>query len=1334
MATTIYKFQSDLTGLVNLNNQLKQAQVNLQLLKKGTVQYAAAAKGVGVMAGKMKTNTAAIRKTTAATRSLSAAGSKMVAIFKSASIAIAAAFAFRAIIGGVTGVVKVFAKFESQMAAVKAIVGDLSDKEFQDLNDSAKELGRTTVFTATQVAVLQEEFARLGFTAPQILAAQTATLNLAAATGENLASAAAIAGSALKAFNLEAEQITRVTNVMGASFTGSALNLERFTQSMKFVAPIAKTAGFTIEETSAMLMTLADAGLHGSIAGNALKNIFLRLGDANSKLNKNIGHTVQGLPQLIVEMQKMKDATFGLTDATDLLDKRSAPAFLVLLRNIKELELNADILNKAEGDISRMAAIRLDTLAGDFALLKSAGEGLGLAIGETFSFQLRQSTYNLTKWVSELTKSEKFLNQVKGTVQLLTLSIKFFMIRMAAMRLVMMVTGTSMLSFSLFVKLVARSFTSATAQAVLFRVALTGVKAALAATGIGLLVVGLGELVAWLGSGSDAADEHAFAMGRLHDSFVEEMAAIQELGVYTTERHDKLREMNATYEDLIGNIDLEIQSQENLEKINKVVAENALSGISNLISEQESLRDAAIKTAAALDEVNLSNINLAKTNKDSGKDAKVVGGMVFKMKEADWEEDIAQWEAYRISSKKEQKKIIDDISAYIVELELQQKSEAEVRANKAGIDTDAMETYRMEVRDIQINSLEDFRKLNFGKQTIRELEAKQRLEDLERAKELLNQASTISSAYQDGEKDNALKYTRTLTKMIEGSTAGAQKQYAEFAGQHGRINVMISEYKKYVSNLAKVLTKSGDAYDKSALSGFRLNTTKDRLKELLKIQVKTINDQFKRELASAEATFEAKQAQFEKEKGLIATNLQSIEQMTSKSSKEQLIADIKANRNKYDVLKNIDQAAWTRLMAGKGVQKSELLVFIQGMNDEELAKFKTNKKIIEANEKLHGNEIDKIKRANQHKIANWQLDIRGESLRNMDEDLGFLKQNQALRLKEFEISQTEQKRQDDELVASGEMSAIEAMSREKAREQDLTDFKRKQGIERLEAVKQVYSAISDAIMAISANRAQLEINGIQEDFEVAQSTEEDKFNRKLEIAEAAGQDTEAMQKTQNDKMEVLERAKEEKITAIKRRQFKIDKANNVAMALINGALAIAKVTSQTGIGAIVAAPVTSALIALQVGTILAQKFTGAKGGITPSINSDGSLKKEKFATGGMVHGASHAQGGVKFAVGGKVAELEGGEAVINKRSTAMFKGELSAMNSHKGYGKKFAQGGITPGTRAVLDSGKGNWNANDIASLISGAINQQQVYVTEADITSTQSTVSISEGLSNMFK
>ena len=124
------------------------------------------------------------------------------------------------------------------------------------------------------------------------------------------------------------------------------------------------------------------------------------------------------------------------------------------------------------------------------------------------------------------------------------------------------------------------------------------------------------------------------------------------------------------------------------------------------------------------------------------------------------------------------------------------------------------------------------------------------------------------------------------------------------------------------------------------------------------------------------------------------------------------------------------------------------------------------------------------------------------------------------------------------------------------------------------------------------------------------------------------------------------------------------------------------------------------------------KWKGEDGGIVPSDN--------KYANGGMVHGKSHAQGGEKFKVGGRVNELEGGEAVINKRSTAMFRNQLSEMNQ-AGGGVKFADGGLMSSPSFA----EAQFNANNQSQIIGSMEKQRRVVVVEADITDSQSTVSV---------
>ena len=140
--------------------------------------------------------------------------------------------------------------FEQSNANLAAVLGKTKD-EIGTLTDDAKRLGAATAFSASQVSGLQTEFAKLGFNEKEILNATEATLSLAAATGSDLGEAAAIAGSTLGGFGLGAEETQRVVDVMAKSFSTSALDIEKFKESMKNAAPAAKAVGISVEETTA---------------------------------------------------------------------------------------------------------------------------------------------------------------------------------------------------------------------------------------------------------------------------------------------------------------------------------------------------------------------------------------------------------------------------------------------------------------------------------------------------------------------------------------------------------------------------------------------------------------------------------------------------------------------------------------------------------------------------------------------------------------------------------------------------------------------------------------------------------------------------------------------------------------------------------------------------------------------------------------------------------------------------------------------------------------------------------------------------------------------------
>ena len=281
----------------------------------------------------------------------------------------------------------VFKNFEAEMAKVQAVSGATAE-EFEALSENAKELGASTMFSAREVATLQTEFAKLGFTAKEITKVTGATLALAQASGTDLARAAEVAGSTLRAFGLDASETGRVTDVMAMSFSTSALDMETFANSMKFVAPVAKSAGMSIEETSAMLAVLANAGIKGSQAGTSLRRIISEIGATGKP-------TAEALKDLAAR-------GLDLADAKDEVGRSAQSALLVLANGVDQIAPTTEALKQSAGAAQEMADIMGDTAFGASKRLESAMEGLGISIGEIIAVALVPLIEGLAKFAGKL--------------------------------------------------------------------------------------------------------------------------------------------------------------------------------------------------------------------------------------------------------------------------------------------------------------------------------------------------------------------------------------------------------------------------------------------------------------------------------------------------------------------------------------------------------------------------------------------------------------------------------------------------------------------------------------------------------------------------------------------------------------------------------------------------------------------------------------------------------------------------------------------------------------------------------------------------------------------
>jgi len=295
----------------------------------------------------------------------------------------------------VKNVIGIFKEFEQASADLAAVLGKTKD-EITTLSEDAKRLGGITAFTATQVAQLQKEFAKLGFNEQEILNATEATLNLAAATGTDLARAAEVAGSTVRMFGLDASDTQKVTDVMAKSFSSSALDMEKFATAMRSVGPVAKNAGLNIQQTTARLGVLVDRGVDASSAGTSLRNMFLELAKS--------GMTWEEAMKLINESSN-KNAV-----ALELFGKKGAIVASIMSETGESIEALEEKLNDAGGAAQKMADTQLDTLEGSLTLLTSAWEGFILSL-EDGKGPFAQTLKDLVRVISEV------LNLATGTAK-----------------------------------------------------------------------------------------------------------------------------------------------------------------------------------------------------------------------------------------------------------------------------------------------------------------------------------------------------------------------------------------------------------------------------------------------------------------------------------------------------------------------------------------------------------------------------------------------------------------------------------------------------------------------------------------------------------------------------------------------------------------------------------------------------------------------------------------------------------------------------------------------------------------------------------------------------
>jgi len=278
---------------------------------------------------------------------------------------------------------RVSLEFAQTMSTVKAILKP-NEVEMAALSAESRKLGETTVFTATEAGRAFVELGKLGLKTNQILAASKDVLNLAVVAQSEMSLAAEATARTLGQFSLKASNAGSVVDIMAKSFNISALDLNRFSESMKFVGSTSGQLGTDLAETTAQLAELASKGIVGSQAGTALRRIMLELGDANSKASKMIRGSASATASFTEKLKALQEKNLSPGTIKDTFGLLSSTAAGILISGTESIEKFNEELNNAEGTAKEFANTMLDNVGGATKLLKSAQEGLGLAIGDAF--------------------------------------------------------------------------------------------------------------------------------------------------------------------------------------------------------------------------------------------------------------------------------------------------------------------------------------------------------------------------------------------------------------------------------------------------------------------------------------------------------------------------------------------------------------------------------------------------------------------------------------------------------------------------------------------------------------------------------------------------------------------------------------------------------------------------------------------------------------------------------------------------------------------------------------------------------------------------------------
>lgn len=340
------------------------------------------------------------------------------------------------VVGLGTAAVKTAADFDSAMSKVAAVSG-AAGSDLESLRDKAREMGEKTKFSASEAAEAMNYMAMAGWKTEDMLSGIEGVMNLAAASGEDLAATSDIVTDALTAFGLSAADSGHFADILAAASSNANTNVSMMGETFKYCAPIAGALGFSAEDTAEAIGLMANAGIKSSQAGTALRTIMNNLSGDVKICGSAIGEVTVATTNADGSMRDLSDiladcrtAFAGLTEsekaqaAESLVGKNAMSGFLALMNAGEgDIEKLSSAIADCDGTAAGMAETMQDNLAGQLQILKSQLEELAISFGGLLMPAVRTIVGWIQKFVDWLNSMDEGTRKVIVTIALVAAAI-----------------------------------------------------------------------------------------------------------------------------------------------------------------------------------------------------------------------------------------------------------------------------------------------------------------------------------------------------------------------------------------------------------------------------------------------------------------------------------------------------------------------------------------------------------------------------------------------------------------------------------------------------------------------------------------------------------------------------------------------------------------------------------------------------------------------------------------------------------------------------------------------------------------------------------------------